>query len=196
MTRDECLDIQCLLSYLVVTSCRGRVRELVEVVDEELSEFLLTFIQRIEVNPVRAEIRYTIAIPADSPSGSPLKSGTGNFGSPTRLGTEGLWCPIKPGPDGFGAIAGVFGELSEFVLTSALTETCAFSCAFIQRFEVMPGFSVTCYTMPMPEDKAGPRSSRGREALGPQFESGTGYFWSPIRLGTGGFGVSGAFETL
>ena len=91
MTRDECLDVQCLLSYLVVTSCRGRVRELVEVVDEELSEFLLTFIRRIEVNPVRAEIRYTIAIPTDSPSGSPLKSGTGDFGSPTRLGAEGAY---------------------------------------------------------------------------------------------------------
>ena len=58
------------------------------------------------------------------------------------------------------------------MLASALTETCAFSCAFIQRFEVMPGFSVICYTMPMPmpmpmpEDKAGPRLSWGRVGLG------------------------------
>ena len=90
----------------------------------------------------------------------------------------GLWCPIKPGPDGFGAIACVFGELSEFVLTSALTETCAFLCAFIQRFEVMPGRSVICYTMPMPVGSPS----------GSPIKSGTGGLSFPIELGTGNFG--------
>ena len=57
-------------------------------------------------------------------------------------------------------IAAFAEDMSEFLLTSELTETRAFLRTFIQRIEVRPGRAVIRYTIPMPED-----SSIGRSDL-------------------------------
>ena len=49
-------------------------------------------------------------------------------------------------------IAAFAEDMSEFLLTSELTETRAFLRTFIQRIEVKPGRAVIRYTIPMPED--------------------------------------------
>ena len=49
-------------------------------------------------------------------------------------------------------IAGFAEDMSDFLLSSELTETRAFLRTFIQRIEVRPGRAVIRYTIPMPKD--------------------------------------------
>ena len=57
-------------------------------------------------------------------------------------------------------IAAFAEDMSEFLLTSELTETRAFLRSFIQRIEVRPGRAVIRYTIPMPEDSPIGRSDK------------------------------------
>ena len=63
-------------------------------------------------------------------------------------------------------IAAFAEEMSEFLLTSELTETRAFLRTFIHRIEVRPGRAVIRYTIPMPEDSPIGRSDRAEMGLG------------------------------
>ena len=63
-------------------------------------------------------------------------------------------------------IAAFAEDMSEFLLTSELTETRAFLRTFIQRIEVRPGRAVIRYTIPMPEDSPIGRSDRAELGLG------------------------------
>ena len=62
-------------------------------------------------------------------------------------------------------IAAFAEEMSDFLLTSELTETRAFLRTFIQRIEVSPGRAVIHYTIPMPEDSPIGRSDRAELGL-------------------------------
>ena len=62
-------------------------------------------------------------------------------------------------------IAAFAEDMSDFLLTSELTETRAFLCTFIQRIEVSPGRAVIRYTIPMPEDSPIGRSDRAELGL-------------------------------
>ena len=62
-------------------------------------------------------------------------------------------------------IAAFAEEMSDFLLTSELTETRAFLRTFIQRIEVKPGRAVIGYTIPMPEDSPIGRSDRAEVGL-------------------------------
>ncbi len=62
-------------------------------------------------------------------------------------------------------IAAFAEEMSDFLLTSELTETRAFLRTFIQRIEVRPGRAVIRYTIPMPEDSPIGRSDRAEVGL-------------------------------
>ena len=63
-------------------------------------------------------------------------------------------------------IAAFAEEMSDFLLTSELTETRAFLRTFIQRIEVRPGRAVIRYTIPMPEDSPIGRSDRAEVDFG------------------------------
>ena len=63
-------------------------------------------------------------------------------------------------------IAAFAEDMSEYLLTSELTETRPFLRTFIQRIEVKPGRAVIRYTIPMPEDS--PIESSDRTELGPR----------------------------
>ena len=56
-------------------------------------------------------------------------------------------------------------EMSNFLLTSELTETRAFLRTFIQRIDVRFGRAVIRYTIPMPEDSPIGRSDRAEVGL-------------------------------
>ena len=63
-------------------------------------------------------------------------------------------------------IAAFAEDMSDFLLTSELTETRAFLRTFIQRIKVRPGRAVIRYTIPMPEDSPIGRSDRAEVGLG------------------------------
>ena len=63
-------------------------------------------------------------------------------------------------------IASFAEEMSEFLLTSELTETRAFLRTFIQRIEVRPGRAVIHYTIPLPKDSPIGPSDRAEVGLG------------------------------
>ena len=63
-------------------------------------------------------------------------------------------------------IAAFAEDMSEFLLTSELTETRAFLRTFIQRIEVCPGRAVIRYTIPTPKDSPIGRSDRAELSLG------------------------------
>ena len=63
-------------------------------------------------------------------------------------------------------IAAFAEDMSDYLLTSELTETRAFLRTFIQRIEVSPGRAVIRYTIPMPEDSPIGRSDRAEVGLG------------------------------
>ncbi len=66
-------------------------------------------------------------------------------------------------------IAAFAEDMSEFLLTSELTETRAFLRTFIQRIEVRPGRALIRYTIPMPKDS--PIESSDRTELGSGWQS-------------------------
>ena len=63
-------------------------------------------------------------------------------------------------------IAAFAEDMSEYLLSSELTEPRAFLRTFIQRIEVRPGRAVIRYTIPMPEDSPIGRADRAELGLG------------------------------
>ena len=67
--------------------------------------------------------------------------------------------------DSADVIAAFAEQMSEFLLTSELTETKAFIRSFVKQITVRPGRAVIRYTIPMPEDSPIGRSDRAQVGL-------------------------------
>ena len=82
--------------------------------------------------------------------------------------------------DNADVVAGFAEDMSEFLLTSDVTETKAFIRTFVKRITVRPGRAVIRYTIPMPEDSPIGRTDAAEVAL-------NGGVMSSVRVGGPGW---------